>query len=219
MTNEILTETQALLNLTERSFNSVLVEAYGNKKDPASKKLLETLRMRPGKETVPNAILKVLNFYLINGRAESPAVLDKNYGLVARSYDVLVGQIRLKSDKKLIEGSPVGYSYLHIPHFLPEKWEVLAGYHQKMGNVIMIYPFADGRQIKVFVSSVGEGQRAIEHLLKAVDPSKLLGTAKRHCYKGAKAEDAKAHRLTGLDLKVNKVTVIYPNGTNHGYQL
>jgi hypothetical protein len=217
--NEALSETQAQINLAARLLNAEVAEAYGKRTDDAGVRLKELLTIKEGKDTTVVATLKILNFYLCAGRLPGEAPPQELFGLAQRSYDVIVGQVRLKCDKKLVAGKPCGYYRLNIPHFLPDRWEEVRDYHQEFGNLKVIYAFADKRQLKVSVSTEKEGHRAINHLLKAVDPSRLLGTAEDHCYTGRLPKNSKPHRLTGLTLKANRVRTIYPDKTSEAHQI
>lgn len=217
--NESLTYTQAQINLAARLLNAEVEEAYGKRKDEAGMKLKERLTINESKDTTGIVMLKILNFYLCAGRLPGEAPPQDLFGLAQRSYDVIVGQIRLRCEKKLIAGKPCGYYRLNIPHFLPEKWEEVRDYHQEFGNLKVIYGFADKRQLKVSVSTEKEGHRAINHLLRAVNPSLLLGTAEEHCYTGRLPKNSKPHRLSGLTLKANRVRTIYPDKTSEAHQI
>jgi hypothetical protein len=220
--NANLTNQTALINLSARNLNADVAEAYGQRSDETGQRLMELLTVRPEQDNAINVLLKMMNFYFGCNRVPSESLAADSFdqtGRALRTNDVIVGEVRLKLDKKLINGSPTGYYRVNIPHFLPDKIDEIRGYHHEFGSITVLYTFSDKRQIKVFVSNEAEGFRVINHLLKAVNPKFLLGTAEQHAYVAHAPKTRKPHRLTGMTGKANRLRVRNPDKTSVSYQL
>lgn len=218
MTNERLEEQQRLMNFAIRFHNPKVMESYGHKTDEDTKKLI-SLMLITDKDSLITALFRMNNFYNVADRSTKEYLDYPGQSIVKRANAGIVGELRLNSAKKYVNGKPVGTYRVKIPHFNEDLVASLRGFQQEFGNVRMLYVFADKKQLKVNVSSEKEGFRVLNYLLKAVDAKKRLGTAEEHAYKGNMPPDAEPHKLTGLTLAAKSVNVIYPNKTNLIYHL
>jgi hypothetical protein len=218
MTNELLSEQQGLINFAIKFHNAKVMEAYGHKKDEESQRIL-SLMLLTDKDSLIVSLYKMNNFYNVADRSTREYIDYPGQSIVKRSRAVILGEVRLSSAKKYVNGKPIGTYRIKIPHFKEELFASVRDYHQEFGNTRMIYAFEDKKQLKVNVISETEGYRVLNHLLKAVDPKKKLGTAEEHAYKGNMPPDAEPHKLTGLTLTAKAVRVLYPDKTSLVYQL
>jgi hypothetical protein len=218
MTNQLLSEQQGLMNFAIKFHNAKVVEAYVHRKDDETKKLVE-LMLITEKDSLITALFRMNNFYNVADRTSREYIDYPGQSIVKREPIGIVGEVRLGSAKKYVNGKAVGTYRITIPHFKEELVESIRDYHQEFGNVRMLYVFADKKQLKVNVSSQKEGFRVLNHLLQAVDPKKKMGTAEAHAYEGNMPPDAEPHKLTGLTLAAKSIRVISPDKTSVVYQL
>jgi hypothetical protein len=218
MTNELLSEQQGLINFAIKFHNAKVMEAYGHKKDEESQKII-SLMLLTEKDSLVVSLYKMNNFYNVADRATREYIDYPGQSIVKRSPAGIIGEVRLVGTKKHVNGKPVGSYRVKIPHFKEELVASVRDYHQEFGNVRMLYVFADKKQLKVNVSTEKEGWRVLNHLLKAVDPAKKLGTAEEHAYKGNMPPDAEPHKLTGLTMTAKAIRVIYPDKTSVVHQI
>jgi hypothetical protein len=208
--NNNLTDTQALLNLAAHITNVEIAEAYQGKSTTAAD-LKRILSIDTSKDTVQSALLKMMTFYFGANRVPAEPTQTEGSRIYGRAVNIIQGEVRIKPERKRVNGSPTGYYQINIPHFDPNKWQELRGYSHAWGRQILIYTFESKRQIKVNAFNEKEGHRMINHLLKAVDSKYLCGKSEKHSYKGDLAADRESPRLTGMKGRANRVAVAYPD--------
>ncbi len=216
--NENLTDLQSLLNLAAHAVNAEIAEAYNSSAGSAAE-LKRILTINPGKDTVQNALLKMMTFYFGCDRVPTEHPKPDEPLFYRRATDIIVGEVRIKPPKKRVNGSPVGYYQIRVPHFLPDKWDLLREYTHAWGSVTLVYTFQSNRQIKVKAKDEKEGHRMINHLLRAVDPAFTMGTSESHSYEGKPAKDKKPPKLNGLVGVANRVSIEYPDRQTDNYLL
>jgi hypothetical protein len=204
--NQNLEELQGMLNLFAGEFNRQVMEAFIGKNGRVRDQIL----VKPG-DTPVLAVLKALHFYLVADRLPSLVAPSTESRMHRRLTDIIVGELRLKPDRKLVNGRKPGYYQIHIPHMVPAKWESLRGYEHHWGDLTMVYAFDSQRQIKINVIDEAAGHRAINHLLKAVEPGCLLGSSEQHSYIGKSAKDKPSARMTGQTGRANRIAIHYPD--------
>jgi hypothetical protein len=203
--NQNLEHLEGMVNLFAGEFNRQVMEAYAGKDERVKNQVL----VRPGQDTPIMVLLKAFYFYLVADRLPTAVVPSAESRMHRRMANIIVGELRLKPDRKLVNGRKPGYYQIHIPHMHPDKWETLRGYEHQWGNVTMVYGFDSQRQIKVNVIDEAAGHKAINHLLKAVDPEWLLGSSEQHSYLGKQAKDKPPARMTGQTGRANRIAIHY----------
>lgn len=109
------------------------------------------------------------------------------------------------------DGTPIGKRYISVPHVDESKLGDLKDFTFTHGIVTRLYAFADRKQIKVEAISEDEGNRAINELLKLVEPQWKLGSAEEHGYTGKPPKDSTLPDLYGIKSKCYELHIYYPN--------
>jgi hypothetical protein len=113
--------------------------------------------------------------------------------------DMIRAKIQLNPALKYkADGSTVGYRYISVPHVDEARLGDLRDFYFIHGSITRLYCFADKKQIKVMAIDEKEGNRAINELLKLVQPKWKLGTAEEHGYTGKPPKDVKEPDLLGI---------------------
>jgi hypothetical protein len=206
MANDNLEHLQGMVNLFSAEYNRQVAEAYQGKSEKVKNQVLAR-----SQDTPIMLLLKAFYFYLVADRLPSVVPPTADGRLHRRMAHIIVGEVRLKSDKKRVNGRVPGYYQLHIPHMHPDRWEKLRGYTHTWGNLTMVYAFDSQRQIKINVKDEATGHKAMNHLLQAVDPSCLLGSSEQHSYVGRPAKDKAPFRLAGQTGRANRIAIHYPD--------
>jgi hypothetical protein len=119
----------------------------------------------------------------------------------------LVPTLKYKPD-----GTSTGYRQINVPHVDESRLGDFRNFHFVHGSVIRLYCFADKKQIKVLAIDEKEGNRAINHLLKLVQPEWLLGTAEEHGYTGKPPKDTDKPDLLGITSRCAQLHLSNPHG-------
>jgi hypothetical protein len=113
--------------------------------------------------------------------------------------DMIRAKIQLNPALKYMpDGSSTGYRYISVPHIDEAKLGEFRDFYFIHGSITRLYCFADKKQIKVLAIDEKEGNRAINELLKLVQPKWKLGTAEEHGYTGKPPKDIKDPALLGI---------------------
>jgi hypothetical protein len=213
LANDRLTKLKSRVAVEAKLFNAKVSEAYGHRQDPTGKTLLSALVIDENDSTL-DRVEKMMIFFLVCERLPLTAtgLITEGSG-IGRSIDVTTAQVRIKSPKKYADKKAIGYYYVRVPHAVETAWETLRGYRQTYGKITALYVFADKRQIKINVKDEKEGHRCINHLLKVVDPKRLIGTSEKHTHFSHPPPDKKPPRIDGLTAEANQITLLLPDRT------
>ena len=108
-------------------------------------------------------------------------------------------------------GTSVGKRYISVPHIDESKLGNFRDFTFIHGSITRLYCFADKKQIKVKAISEEEGNRAINQLLKLVQPEWILGTAEEHGFTGKPPKDMGKPLLDNIQSKCHELHIHYPN--------
>jgi hypothetical protein len=165
-------------------------------------------------DNLPTIAIRILLFFLSLQKLEHGVTDIVAYakGYKPTEPDILFGRVKLNPSKKYDEEKrSIGCRYVKVPHIDEAKIADLHGFSLAHGNVTRLYSFADGKQIKVKVISVTEGDRVINQLLKIVKKDWVIGSSEEHSFTGDPPKDVKDHKLKGI---TSRGTAIHLND-NH----
>jgi hypothetical protein len=200
--------------------NHDVKEAFGHRTDQQGKEMLRLLTVDPSKDAIPTICMLQSAFYDSCARGMKDSLRTFGHGRrESARKPCIIAELRIKPSKQYINGTEVGYYQTCVPHALPEKLEVVRGYHQTFGNITVAYIFGDRRQIKIHASTEAEGHRCINQLLGLVDPKQVKGNSENHSVIVHHSKDANKHKLTGLSGTANRIKFEFPDRTHETHQL
>jgi hypothetical protein len=217
MTNERLTETIRLNNLTKHIINPLVAQVY-YRDDDNDKTLRETLTIKSQDSTV-SMVQKMLLFFLgcnkLSQDVEEHLLVNK--AIEEKSEDRIIVEIKVRSNKRYYEDQhgkvrATGYLKFRIPNidlnYLSKNERFFSELYIVSGTQSVIYTLTDGHQLKLRTIDLTEGHRLMNYLLKAVDPSKKYGKSEEHSYIGRSPKDSGKSPLYGETLRCYKVVYV-----------
>jgi hypothetical protein len=217
MTNEKLTETIRLNNLTKQIINPLIEQVY-YKDDDANKTLRDTLTIKSQDSTVA-IVQKMLLFFMgcnkLSQDVEEHLLVNK--AIEQKSEDRVIVEIKVRSDKRFYQDHKgkvraTGYLKFRIPNidlnYVSKNKHFFRELQIVSGKQSVIYTLTDGHQLKLRTIDLNEGHRLMNYLLKAVDPSKTYGKSEEHSYIGAAPKDSGTSPLYGETLHCYKVVYV-----------
>jgi hypothetical protein len=217
MTNERLTETTRLNNLTKHIINPLVAQVY-YRDDEADRTLRETLTIKSQDSTV-SMVQKMLLFFMgcnkLSQDIEEHLLVNK--AIEEKSADRIIVEVKLKCDKRFYQDAngkikTTGYTHIRIPNvdlnYVSKDERFFSELSIVSGNQSVIYTLTDGHQLKLRTIDLTEGHRLMNYLLKAVDPTKTYGKSEEHSYIGRSPKDSGKSPLYGETLRCYKVVYV-----------
>jgi hypothetical protein len=217
MTNEKLTETIRLNNLTKQIINPLIEQVY-YKDDDGNKVLRETLTIKTQDSTVA-IVQKMLLFFMgcnkLSQDVEEHLLVNK--AIEEKSQDRVIVEVKLRANKRFYTDKKgkvraTGYLKFRIPNidldYINKNVHFFSELSIVSGNQSVIYTLTDGHQLKLRTIDLNEGHRLMNYLLKAVDPSKQYGKSEEHSYIGRSPKDSGTSPLYGEELRCYKVVYV-----------
>lgn len=217
MTNERLTETVRLNNLTKHIINPLVAQVY-YRDDENDKTLRETLTIKSQDSTV-SMVQKMLLFFMGCNKL-SPDVEEHllvNQAIEEKSRDRVIVEIKVRCDKRFYQDKDgkiktTGYMKFRIPNidlnYVSKNEQFFRELYIVSGNQSILYTLTDGHQLKLRTIDVNEGHRLMNYLLKAVDPSKKYGSSEDHSYIGRSPKDSGKSPVYGETLRCYKAVYV-----------
>jgi hypothetical protein len=211
MTNERLTETTRLNNLTKHIINPLVAQVYY--RDDETDKTIKS------QDSTVSMVQKMLLFFLgcnkLSQDVEEHLIVNK--AIESKSQDRVIVEVKLKCDKRFYQDTngkvkTTGYTHIRIPNidlnYVTNHSTFFSELHIASGNQSVIYTLTDGHQLKLRTIDVTEGHRLMNYLLKAVDPSKKYGKSEEHSYIGRAPKDSGKSPMYGETLRCYKVVYV-----------
>lgn len=217
MTNERLTETIRLNNLTKHIINPLISQVY-YRDDDNDRTLRETLTIKSQDSTV-SIVQKMILFFMGCNKLsqDTEEHLLVNAAIEEKSKDRVIVEIKVKCDKRFYEDKDgrvktTGYMKFRIPNidldYVSNHKDFFSDLHITYGNQTILYTLTDGHQLKLRTIDIESGHRLMNYLLKAVDPSKKYGKSEEHSYIGRSPKDSGKSPLYGETLRCYKVVYV-----------
>lgn len=212
-----LNNLQQLIAFSQLVFNRHVSDVYY--KNSEEHKLAKAALLIRDNDTYPAINTKVSLFFLALQHLSNDVeeIIAVNSKFREKDPEAISGRIKLNPKKKYKKGEngkqiSIGCRYIEVPHIDESKLWELRGFTFIHGNCVCLYTFKDKKQIKVLAHTTEEGLKAVNHLLKIVDPKWKVGTAEEHCYTANGAKDMAKGDLHGITSKATGIHI----GDIHG---